>query len=69
MITTQAELVPMLSEKFQVSSFGYFGFDMTTTWNTVTESILPNINEVQRLRDEKCFLEIAQKRHEFFCKK
>ena len=32
----------------------YFGFDATKTWNTVTESILPNIAEMQRLRDEEC---------------
>ena len=31
----------------------YFGFDTEKTWNTVTKSILPNIVEMQRLRDEE----------------
>ena len=34
----------------------YFGFDAATTWETVTESILPKIDEMQRLRDEECSL-------------
>jgi len=34
----------------------YFGFDAATTWETVTESVLPKIDEIQRLRDEECSL-------------
>ena len=34
----------------------YFGFNAATTWETVTKSVLPKIDEIQRLRDEECSL-------------